>query len=328
MSDSTRNLSKANILDKITSFDIFNCYCSGFSSVGKRFKSEFRDDKYPTCVVYQFNNSLLYKDFSESGSLSCFDYVMKKYGLTFVESMQKVNLDFSLGLESSIFIDDVSSIKFSKVDFDIASAPTIGSVIRVCVRPWDVKDKDYWNGRYYLTINDLRMYDIYPLSGFYINGIYTECGSNVYGYYFGKLDDGKELWKIYQPYAGKEDKWRTNCPGDIIQGLKQLSDTGDKLIITKSLKDVVVLNSCQYSAISAQAESNYLSENFVNNLKKRFNEVVLLYDNDAPGIVAAKRLSKTHDLSMIFMPDTSKDASEFIELYGKDELKNYLKETI
>ncbi len=328
MSDSAKNLSKANILDKITPFDIFTCYCTGFTAIGKRFKSELRDDKNPTCSVFCYGNTIFYKDFSESGSLSCFDYVMRKYSLSFVEAMQKINIDFSLNLESLIFVDEVSETKFTKSNFDIRTLPQYILSIRVCIRNWDLKDKEFWNGKYYLTSNDLRKYNICPLSGYYINNIYTECGSNVYGYYFGKSEDGYELWKIYQPYACKEEKWRTNCPEYIIQGLQQLEDIGETLIITKSLKDVVVINSCQYSTIAPQSETNNLSEGFIEKLKTRFQEIVILYDNDQPGITAAKKLSEIHNLRTIFMPDTSKDASDFIELYGKEVLKNYLKDIL
>ena len=319
-----KTLSKANILDKVNQYDIFKCYCTPFTVLNKSFKSELREDKRPTCSIGKYRNNLLYKDFTEVGTLNCFDYMMKKYNITFIEALQKVNIDFSVGLESFIYVGDFHKMSPYKTDFNIKNVAEFVSSIRVCVRNWNIQDKAFWNGKYYLTSTILRQFEIYPLSGFYINGAYTECGSAVYGYYFGRSIDGQELWKIYQPYADKDSKWRTNCTDNIIQGLKQLPETGELLLITKSLKDVVVLNSCQFSAIAPQAESNNINPLLIESLKKRFKTVLLLYDNDNPGIKASEKISQEHDLKTIFMPDTSKDASDFIELYGREMLINYL----
>ena len=140
------------------------------------------------------------------------------------------------------------------------------------------------------------------------------------------MPDGREAWKIYQPYASKELKWRSNCPEDIIQGWNQLNATGDLVIITKSLKDVMVLDTLDFNAIAPQAESNNISPNLVRQLRERYKHVLLLYDNDEPGMKAADKLSLEHDLPMFFMPEGSKDASDFVELYGMDMLSTYISE--
>jgi hypothetical protein len=49
--------------------------------------------------------------------------------------------------------------------------------------------------------------------------------------------------KLYRPEEAPDFKWRNTCPGHYIQGLKQMNDrksNNDTLIITKSLKDVMV----------------------------------------------------------------------------------------
>ena len=46
-------------------------------------------------------------------------------------------------------------------------------------------------------------------------------------------------FKIYKPYADKYTKWRNNLTELDIQGYKQLPKTGDILVITKSMKDVM-----------------------------------------------------------------------------------------
>jgi DNA primase len=54
--------------------------------------------------------------------------------------------------------------------------------------------------------------------------------------------------------------------------------------------------------------------------------VLLLYDNDAPGIQAGNKIAAQHNIPLFFMPEGSKDASDFVELYGKDALTQYITE--
>ena len=68
------------------------------------------------------------------------------------------------------------------------------------------------------------------------------------------------------------------------------------------------------------------------NLKKRFKEVVVLYDNDLPGISAMNKFRKTNDIKCIWLPrDTAKDISDYYRKYGKKktiELIEYGKERV
>jgi DNA primase len=65
-----------------------------------------------------------------------------------------------------------------------------------------------------------------------------------------------------------------------------LPKTGDYLVVTKSLKDVMTLYSLGISAIAPISENCFLSESQYNRLKERFKYIILLYDNDRPGLRA------------------------------------------
>ena len=54
--------------------------------------------------------------------------------------------------------------------------------------------------------------------------------------------------KIYQPYSNF--KWLSNTSASDLQGLSQLPDRGDTLVITKSLKDVMCLDIWDIPAIA------------------------------------------------------------------------------
>lgn len=319
-------LSKANVLEKVNQFDIFNSYCSPFVKLYKTFKSELRVDQNPTCSICRVGDKLIYKDFAENETRDCFDYIQVKYSVSFIQALEMINRDFNLDLISSIELTNAKVVTQIS-NFDIMEVPEQVVDIRVCIRNLSISDKEFWNGRFDIHSVTLEKFKIYALKGFFINGAYTECGSNVYGYYFGKLPDGREAWKIYQPYATKDLKWRSNCPENIIQGWEQLEASGDLVIITKSLKDVALLSQLGYSSVAPQAESNTISPDLVSNLRERFTHVMLLYDNDEPGKKAANKIATEHSLPLFFMPEGSKDASDFAELYGSDMLSEYITET-
>ncbi len=322
-----RPLTKANVLDKVNQFEIFSCYCGPFIKLQKMFKSELRDDKNPTCSITKRGERLLYKDFAmPDTSLDCFNYIEQKYNVTFLQALEMINQDFKLNLISDVRLTNARSVTAKRIPFNLEDIPDQAIDIKVCIRGWEVSDKEYWNGKYMLGSSTLDFFRVYPLSGYFINGQYTRCGSNVYGYYFGKLEDGREAWKIYQPYADKFSKWRSNCTEHVIQGWDQLCESGDLCILTKSLKDTMVLWELGIPAVAPQAESNAISPELVEELKQRFKCVLLLYDNDAPGIKAAEKIAEQHDLPVFYMPEFSKDASDFVELYGTEELLYYVTE--
>jgi len=323
--DVRKPLTKANVLEKVNQFDIFNSYCSPFNKLYATFRSEIRNDKNPTCSICKAGDKLIYKDFSEQETRDCFDYIQTKYGVTFIQALEMVNRDFNLNLLSTVTLSN-DRVAVSKSNFNITDIPEQVVDIRVCTRKFNQNDKEYWYDKYGLHSATLEKFNIYPLSGFFINSVYTACGSNVYGYFNGLLPDKREAWKIYQPYADKKLKWRSNCPENIIQGWSQLQANGDLVIITKSLKDVAVLSQLEIPAVAPQAESNTISPNLVTNLRERFESVMLLYDNDEPGKVAAAKLAGQHSLPVFFMPEGTKDASDYAELYGLEELNDYLTE--
>lgn len=317
-----KEVSKENIFDKINSYDIFKKYVTGFQEIGKAFCSELREDRKPTCKIIPSNNRLIYRDFAETGFLDCFDYIQKKYNVGFQESMEMINEDFNLGLLSKMKIKYTPTpSKIYKVD--ISTYNSGPADIRVSTRGWNKYDKRFWNGKYGLNSSDLDEAKIFALSGFWINGSYIKPDTICYGYYFGIMEDGRQAWKIYQPYD-KNFKWSNNCDSEVYQGYNLLPDTAEKLIITKSYKDVVVLRKIGYYAIAPQSESNSISEKLLQELKSRFKEIKLLYDNDGPGIEHSNRITNETGIPHFYMPEEVKDSSDYVEKYSLEELKTYI----
>lgn len=177
---------------------------------------------------------------------------------------------------------------------------------------------DFWK-QYGIKKTTLEKFNVKQVMS--VNG-FTHQKSFIY-----YLNNGR--YKIYSPGA-KVRFWGTMVKTDIF-GIDQLPETGNLLVITKSLKDVMVLHEMGINAISYAAESVTPSKESINELRKRFKNIVLLYDNDKPGMDHSDRISKIHGLKKMFMK-TAKDISdcvkettlkkaetEFWEIFLKDE---------
>ena len=144
----------------------------------------------------------------------------------------------------------------------------------------------------------------------------------------------KNRYKIYSPYEDK-NKWLSNTKKTDVQGYNQLPYKGERLIITSSLKDVMCLYAAGYHAIALQSEMQIPSAKLVTELKERFSQIDILYDNDFdkvtnPGQAMAKKICDLYGFTNICIPDyyQSKDPSDLVsKTCGFIELKNILNDT-
>lgn len=110
-----------------------------------------------------------------------------------------------------------------------------------------------------------------------------------------------------------------------------LPESGDYLVITKSLKDVMCLYEFGIPAIAPCSENLFLTEAQYNRLKIRFKEIYLLYDNDIAGIHATNKIRKQFpDIKYLLLNrNDAKDFSDYRKAYGYKktlELVNKTKE--
>lgn len=317
-------ISKDTILEKVNEFDIFKYYIPSFKTLGVPFKSNLRQDKTPTCKIGAREGKLWYRDFSEPTSYNCFDYVARAYNVSFHQALEIIKRDFNLNLISTTFLGQYEKKDTAPTltEFDISEAEKLPTEIKIKTRDWSYADKYFWFKKYEIKVEDLEHFNVFPISHYWVNDVLTICGNQSYAYYFGKYEDGRSIIKIYQPYS--KIKWLSNCTIDVFQGYNQLPESGKTLIITKSLKDVIVLYKLGYSAIAPHGESYRIETSFMQSLRERFDKIVILYDNDNAGKKCAEELSKDHSLETIFFPEDTKDASDFVEERNYEELKSYL----
>lgn len=135
----------------------------------------------------------------------------------------------------------------------------------------------------------------------------------------------KKKYRVYTP-NGELRFWGTISKEDIF-GYEQLPEKAKLLIITKSLKDVMTLYEMGIPAISFSSETITPSGKVIDELKERFENIILLYDNDETGVKQSTRISSIFGLNKIFMKST-KDISDCVEKEGKTAAQNELWEEI
>lgn len=317
-------LTKENIFKRISSYDIFRTYCDNFVEVGAMFKSELREDSNPSCCISFIKGDLLYKDFGED-SYRSIDYVCRKYNITYPEALQKINEDFNLGLGGTATVSKKYDYKIPKIGGKPAFSEKKPTIIKIKTRKWNTADKNFWYKRYYITSKTLELFDVKPISHFWINDdmfIADEC-SYSYDFYWNST---KDIFyrKIYQPYSQKL-KWVSNG-GKAVQGEGVLPNKGNLLIITKSLKDVIVMYNLGFTAISPVSETSFLPSSYFLKQGKRFEKIILFFDSDDTGLKKAQEFSQKFNIDYKYIPleYNIKDISDFIEKRGIEESKELL----
>ena len=319
-------LSKDVILSKITEYDIFRYYCSPFKEVNVKFCSELRKDHTPTVSIIKWKGKLLYKDFGyDDHTFDCFSYLQCKYSASFFDILKIIDTDFNLNLSSKRegidFTKGYLALRYNKV---ISEKKVV--VIKKRRRQWNKDDKNFWI-KYGISKKILTIFGVEPIDYYWVNDNRFKCDSITYAYKIGSR------YKIYAPYS--DVKWTSNTTRDHIQGLKQLVDKDKMVILTSSLKDVMCLYSFGYNAVALQSEMQMPTEDFVNKLEKRFEMIMLLYDNDFdkesnPGQTMAIKITDKYNFNNLVIPGEykCKDISDFIKEYGIDRAHKLIKELI
>lgn len=303
------------ILSKVSEHDIYSHYIGEFK-VGMIYNSPFRKDKNPSFGIFysRKTNKLLFKD---HGTGECGDVI------------KFVSLYTGIVKYDEILNDIVSNLKITnktKLQTLTVNEKPEETVIGVVRQPFTKIDLDYWK-QFGISKQTLNKYDVYSIKYYlcngYVKGIYKD-ENPMFAY---KVYDH---FKIYRPKGDKFTKWRNNLTEFDIQGYAQLPDTGDTLIITKSLKDVMCLHEMGYNAISPSSESTFIPNIVIEALKKRFKRIIILFDRDGPGVRNSRKYSLKTGLEALFVNKkyASKDISDAIEKHGFTEIKKWLTKTI
>lgn len=320
-------INKEYILARISEAEIFEHYLKHSYQLGKLYKSPLRDnDSTPSFNIYRLHNELRYKDFGYTGG-NCFEFVRNLYNCDYRTCLQIIINDFKLVKESKIQV--LNSRATNPV---IEELEKFQKKIVPVKRPWKKLDYDYWN-RYYIPLLNLNKEKIYPCNYIYLQS--NPENMFIWGEHVDKnpiycFDFGSK-YKVYRPLStDKKSKWISTAGMYDIQGMATLPKRGELLIITSSMKDLLVLKVLGYNAIAPQGESTGIPAKIMDYLWACFDNIVVMYDNDEAGVTSMEKfVIENPGVSPIFLPkDAEKDISDNIELYGVEDTRELMKRLV
>lgn len=192
------------------------------------------------------------------------------------------------------------------------------------VREWREYDIDYW-ASYGVPLEWLKYAEVYPISHKIVisDGQKYVFGADKLAYAFVERKEGKITLKIYQPLSvDKRRKWSNKHDRSVISLWTKIPEYGDKVVICSSLKDALCLwANTGIPALAIQGEGYGMSDTAVSELKRRYNQVYILFDNDKAGLDDGKKLAERTGFTNLVLPYFigGKDVSDLYKSVGKEQ---------
>lgn len=302
------------IRERVTDAELVQYYL-GINKVPCFICSPLRQDKRPSFGLYSNDGKrIFFTDLATKERGGMYDLLSKLWHCSIRETMQRIERDFMTGkskVDISVYHSSRSPVITSNND----------STLEVKIREWKQYDLDYWES-YGITLNWLKYAEVYPISHKIITkeGRRYTFGADKYAYVFVEHKEGKVTLKIYQPFNKEGYKWANKHDRSVISLWTKIPEKGNILIICSSLKDALCLMSnTGIPAIALQGEGYGISDTAVKELKKRYDRIYVLYDNDTAGILDSQKLCGETGFINLILPqfNEGKDISDYRQAKGK-----------
>lgn len=340
-------VTKENIFERVTSLQIFEYYLQKQLTLPITILSPFRqEDRASFCIYGKNAYSVHYEDKTTQQKGDCISLVMNLYSLSFYEALIQISIDFKLNLSYDKFkyslepknksIPKQKDVKCERKIIEIKSHKddnNNSTFIKSGI--------DYWQ-RYGITKSMLNKHNVYSAEFVFINTQimmkYTDANP-IFAYLYNY--NNSQYYKIYRPLTiDKSQKFFNDFYGIskyLIHGVKLLPSHGETLIITKSAKDCMVMDTLGFNSVAVQSEGIHIMPHHMKWFQERWKNIILLYDNDWDKkenwgqLHAQKMLNEYIYLKNICIPDNLQctDISDTIYKYGakytKQLINNLLK---
>ena len=303
------NISKKYIEERISQSDLWKYYLNGFDVEGwldtrQNFKSELRNDNKPTCSLYSKGSNIYYKDWAGHFQGDIYNLVCYLNNLSYSDLMGAMKIivrDFAHVFYGN---DERQNAYIRSIASEVKDEENRLRKIQIKKGIWTKEMADWWNSYGIASSSFLADNDVYCAQYIWIDDklryTYSKHDPAI-AYFFGQ---GR--YKIYYPLRTKGARFIGNSSA--VQGYNQLPEKGDLLILTKSMKDVLVLKLLGFNACALQSEQHHLEKDFYEHISKRFKKIVLLYDNDDAGRNGAEKICDKYNLTYIEI-----DGEEYIK---------------
>lgn len=309
-------ITKDFILSKVNQESIMQHYTGNDVTSKKLVTSCLRSDNHVTVGYYKSKSGVLYMhDFATNEHLDCWNVVMRLYNCSFYKALNIIANDFGLS--------DTNVVP-TKINIIPEIKETESSIIQVQIKDFTDRELEWWKS-FGISKKTLKKYHIFSVQHVFLNGELKFTSSEqcpIYGYYFGKDKNNKEKWKIYFPMR-TEFRFLNNTSKKLLQGYKQLPKTGDLLVISKSMKDIMAMYEFNIPAVAPNSETLFINDKQLEEFKSRFKHILIFYDSDRPGKYNMAKIRREHpELNYYFLPKyLSKDFTDTIKQVGINKMK-------
>lgn len=285
--------------------------------------SPLRADKRPSFGIYVHDNKVRYVDFATGEKGGLFDLLSQMWRLSYNEVIERIANDFIFHKSNK----EIAVRETTDVPITLKKKPK--PKIEIKVRKWRKHDIEYWES-YGISLEWLNYADVYPIS----HKIITKgskryiFGADKYAYAYIERKEGNISIKIYQPFNKDGFKWCTSTDSSVISLWTKVPQEGERICICSSLKDALCLwSNTGIPCLAIQGEGYTMSNTAINELKKRYKNIYILFDCDEAGLIDGEKLSKLTGFSNIVLPkfEGGKDVSD---LYNSLEDKQKFKQII
>lgn len=316
-SKGNRTITQEDLLSLFTEEQILCRYIPQLKRIPAKICSPFRKDDNPSVGISLWNNHIVWKDFATGEKGNIWSFLQRLLSIPFKEVYERVFSDMVGKKTISI---SVSTGNYSK---KLSSSECEIGTVR---REWTEDDFEYW-GSYGITKGFLKKSHTYPISYILLkyDAFTSVIKADKYAYVYIEKKDDIITQKIYQPFNKKGWKWRSNSNASVWNLWTLLPEKGDTLIITSSKKDAMCLwCNVGIPAVCPQSEGTELKPQVIEQLKQRFKNIYVLYDNDFgrdenPGREMGRKLADEFGLKQIEIPEEyqAKDPSDLYKKHGK-----------
>lgn len=320
------NVQVEDILSKVTLFDIVNHYF-GVTSIPCIIRSPLRQDNHPSFGFHSPDGeNIRWVDYGTNDRGDVFDLLSRYWG----ESYRDVLIHLWEDLPKFTKSNSQSITKSINKGIPIRTYSDIE--LQSKSREWRDYDLEFWSS-FGISLKWLKYANVYPISYKIIikNGKRYTFAADKYAYAYLEFKEGKVTQKIYQPFNKKGFKWSTSTDRSVISLWTKVPEFGQRLCICSSLKDSLCMwANTGIPCINPQGEGYTLSETAVKELKRRYDKVYILYDNDEAGEKDSTLLAESTGFIKLTLPKIEElgNPKDISDLYKAMKDKQKFKETI
>lgn len=309
---------RGDILKAVDEYTLY-CFYTEISDlpIKRRISSPIRGtDDNPSFVVFPTAEArpfeFLWKDHGTATGGTIFDLIKILYRLrTYDEVYALICQDFSLDFKTEQV--EAQVVRYQRPEYQPYK-------LRIHSVPFSNKGLKFWSDLN-IGIDRLERYSVKQLNYYFAvddQEVPTGVLDPTFAYTVGRY------YQIYSPHAGKERKWRSDLPGGYFLGYLQLPKSGEKLIIDKSLKDVMFCDVLGYSAVSGKSETTMIPLSKMLELRSRFKEIFITLDPDKAGLAQTEKYMKLYPwLKPRFLTE-AKDKTDLCEVVGFENAKQII----